>query len=101
VGATGPLSTIGLWCGVRRRAEGRVAAAAERRHQRKEEKELLDELLPRATGGTREARVSSTTPPMLCALQSLWCLLCTDGPCSVPGSWSHLKQPRFAVVLFP
>lgn len=43
-----------------RRAEARGAAAADRRHQRKEERELLDELLPRATGGTREARVSST-----------------------------------------
>lgn len=43
-----------------RRADVRVAAAADRRQQRKEEKELLDELLPRATGGTREARVSCT-----------------------------------------
>lgn len=40
-----------------RRAGERVAAAAERRVQRKEQKELLDELLPRATAGTREARV--------------------------------------------
>jgi hypothetical protein len=42
-----------------RRADQRVAAAAERRHQRKEQTQLLDELLPRATGGTHEARVSS------------------------------------------
>jgi hypothetical protein len=40
-----------------RRSDQRVAAAADRRHQRKEQKELLEELLPRATGGTREARV--------------------------------------------
>lgn len=40
-----------------RQALDRGAAAADRRKQRRDEKELLDELVPRATGGTREARV--------------------------------------------
>ena len=40
-----------------RRVGERAAAAADRRAQRKEQKELLEELLPRATAGTREARV--------------------------------------------
>lgn len=40
-----------------RRAGERAAAVTERRLHRKEQQDLLDELLPKATGGTREARV--------------------------------------------
>ncbi|KAF8072677.1 SCI1 [Scenedesmus sp. PABB004] len=41
------------------RAAARVGDAAERRSWRREQKEALDELLPKATGGTHEGRVEA------------------------------------------
>lgn len=42
----------------RRQVQDRQAAAADRRKGAREQRGLLDELLPKATGGTHDARVS-------------------------------------------